>query len=109
MFVLNCQACWTPKYVKAKQAQRKQAEPVPESTVFFPEPSTTLSGPALLQSALSQEEQVELSFNRFRRRLHVASAKWLDVKNGVNRGNSVYVSKIAACIPSTKALYCVPV
>lgn len=96
------QACWTPKYIKSKEAQRKQVEPAPESSVFFPDPkTTTLSGPALLQPALSQEEQVEVAFNRFRRRLHVASAKWLDVKNGVHRGHSVQV-RLDFTVPPTQ-------
>jgi hypothetical protein len=93
------QACWTPKYVKAKEAARQQGDPSAAPSVVPPSPSAAggkplLSGAALLQAQqLTPEELVQQSFDRFRRRLHHASARWMEVKNGGGKAAmSVHVS-----------------
>jgi hypothetical protein len=92
------QACWTPKYVKAKEAARQQGDPSAAPSVVPPSPSAAgakplLSGAALLQAQLTPEELVQQSFDRFRRRLHHASARWMEAKNGGGKAAmSVHVS-----------------
>jgi hypothetical protein len=83
--------------VKQKEAARSQAQPAAEETLPL-SPSApghkTLSGPALLQAQqLTPEELVAQSFQRFKKRLHYASVKWVEARNGGNRGAvSVHVS-----------------
>jgi hypothetical protein len=97
VLLLTAQACWKPKYVKQKEAARSQAQPAAQEAL--PQsPSApgnkTLSGPALLQAQqLTPEELVAQSFQRFKRRLHHASMRWVEARNGGNRGAvSVHVS-----------------
>jgi hypothetical protein len=88
--LFTSQACWKPKYVKQKEAARSQAQPAAQESL--PQsPSApghkTLSGPALLQAQqLTPEELVAQSFQRFQRRLHHASVRWMEARNGGNRG-----------------------
>ena len=102
------QACWTPKYIKEKQ---RKLENDPEQLARM-SPNTTMSrlansalsyNPAPSAYALQQqqqqpltaEQQIELSFNKFKKRLHFASTHWLNVKNGnITRADSVAVSYI---------------
>jgi hypothetical protein len=59
--------------------------------------------------ALSAEEQVEQSFHRFKKRLHHASVKWVELKTGVpSKGNSVYDIVNAAAAPAASTLVSLP-
>jgi len=72
MYILHLlhqqQACWTPKYVKSKEAQRRQNDPLAQHQGQPDSPSEALhrtniaSGAALLVPTLSPEEQVRLVF-----------------------------------------------